>query len=74
MDADARALKEACRSFEARYGIEAFLDVMASIMQDRLGDHGLAIEFDGSDEDPPPLQPVAVDEVGLPMPDEGAAG
>jgi hypothetical protein len=43
MGADARALKEACRSFAAMYGIEAFLDVMAGIMQDRLGNHGLAI-------------------------------
>jgi hypothetical protein len=45
MDADARALKEACRRFEVKYGIEAFLDAMAAIMQDRLGDHGLKIEF-----------------------------
>lgn len=45
MDADAKALKEACRRFEAKYGIEAFLDVIAAIMQDRLGDHGLKIEF-----------------------------
>ncbi|WP_234890768.1 hypothetical protein [Agrobacterium vitis] len=42
---DAKALREACRSFEAKYGIEAFLDAMAEIMQDRLGDHGLNIEF-----------------------------
>ncbi|MEZ2223516.1 permease [Rhizobium sp. RCC_161_2] len=74
MDADARALKEACRDFEARFGIEAFLDVMAGIMQDRLGDHGLAIQFDGSDEGAQPLQPLDIDEVGSPMPNEGAAG
>jgi hypothetical protein len=49
MDADARALKEACRGFEAKYGIEAFLDTMAAIMQDRLGAHGLAVQFDDSD-------------------------
>lgn len=42
---DAEALKEACRSFEAKYGIEAFLDAMSTIMQERLGDHGLNIEF-----------------------------
>lgn len=51
MEADARALKEACRDFEARYGIMAFLDVMTGIMQDPLGDHGLAIQFDDSDEE-----------------------
>ncbi|NTZ63267.1 hypothetical protein [Agrobacterium tumefaciens] len=45
MDADAKALKEASRRFEAKYGIEAFLDAMAAIMQDRLGDQGLTIEF-----------------------------
>ena len=73
MDTDVRALKEACRSFEARYGIEAFLDVMASIMQDRLGDHGLAIQFDGRDEGAPPLQPLDVNQAGSPMPDEGEA-
>jgi hypothetical protein len=42
---DAKALKEACRSFEAKYGIEAFLDAMSTIMQERLGDHGLNIQF-----------------------------
>jgi hypothetical protein len=53
MDIDARKLKEACQSFEAKYGIDAFLDVMAGIMQDRLGAHGLNIEFydDGVGED-----------------------
>ncbi|CAN7628909.1 hypothetical protein [Neorhizobium sp. LjRoot104] len=30
--------------FESKYGIEAFLDVMAGIMQDRLGDPGFNIE------------------------------
>jgi hypothetical protein len=49
----ARILKEACQSFEAKFGIEAFLDVMAEIIQDRLGAHGLNIEFydDGVDDD-----------------------
>ncbi|WP_244432317.1 hypothetical protein [Rhizobium leguminosarum] len=42
---DAKALREACRSFEAKYGIEAFLDAMAEIMQDRVGGHGLTIDF-----------------------------
>lgn len=42
---DAKALEEACRSFEAKYGIEAFLDAMSTIMQERLGNHGLNIEF-----------------------------
>jgi hypothetical protein len=45
LDADAKALKDACHNFEAKYGVEAFLDAMAAIMQDRLGDHGLNIEF-----------------------------
>lgn len=45
MDADTRALKEACRRFETKHGIEAFLDAMAAIMQDRLGDQGLNLEF-----------------------------
>ncbi|WP_257625486.1 MULTISPECIES: hypothetical protein [unclassified Rhizobium] len=45
MDAGAKALKDARCRFEAKYGIEAFLDTMAAIMQDRLGDHGLNIEF-----------------------------
>jgi hypothetical protein len=42
---DKKALEEACRHFEAKYGVEAFLDTMAAIMRDRLGDHGLDIEF-----------------------------
>lgn len=74
MNADARALKAACRSFEARYGIEASLNVMAGIMQDRLGDHGVAVQFHGCDAGAPPPQPVDIDEVGPPMPDERVAG
>lgn len=50
VDADAQALGEACRSFEGKYGIEAFLDTMASIMQARLGDQGLSIEFIDDDD------------------------
>jgi hypothetical protein len=42
---DAKALKAVCRDFEARHGIEAFLDTIAGIMQDRLGDYGLNIEL-----------------------------
>jgi len=38
LDADAKALKDSCRNFEAKYGVEAFLNAMAAIMQDRLGD------------------------------------
>ncbi|WP_198935197.1 hypothetical protein [Pararhizobium arenae] len=45
MNADAKALEEACRSFEAKYGIDAFLNTMAAIMQDRLSEHGINIEF-----------------------------
>ena len=45
MDDDQKTLKEACRMFEVRYGIEAFLDTMAAIMQDRLGGHGLNIQY-----------------------------
>jgi hypothetical protein len=74
MNADARALKEACRSFEARHGVEASLNVMAGMMQDRLGDHSLAVQFQGCDAGAPPPQPVDVDEVGPPMHEEGAAG
>jgi hypothetical protein len=42
---DTKALKEACHHFEAKYGVEAFLDTMATIMRDRLADHGLDVEF-----------------------------
>ncbi|MCW1411930.1 permease [Rhizobium sp. 1AS11] len=59
MDADAAALKEACRDFEAKYGIEAFLDTMAAIMRDRLGAHGLNVTFDddeGGDQNEEPKE------------------
>ena len=45
MDADARTLKDACHRFETKYGIDAFLDTMASLMQDRLDAHGFKIDF-----------------------------
>jgi hypothetical protein len=78
MDADARALKEACRGFEAKYGVEAFLDTMAAIMQDRLGAHGLAVQFDDSDGSdctvPAPLayRPLNVNGIRQMLPDESA--
>jgi hypothetical protein len=45
LDADARALREACCSFEAKHGIEALLDSMAAIVQDCIREHGLNVEF-----------------------------
>jgi len=51
MNVSKNALKEMCRAFEAEHGIEAFLDTMAEVMQERLGAHGLTIRFDEDDEE-----------------------
>lgn len=72
MEADARALKEACRDFGPRYGVETFLDVMAGIMQGRLRDHGLAVHFNGTDGGAPSLRLPDVNESKALIPDKGA--
>jgi hypothetical protein len=41
----AEELRRACITFEEEHGVEAFLDALALIMQDRLKLHGLEIEF-----------------------------
>ncbi len=43
-------LENACRTFEAEHGVDAFLDAMAKIMQARLAAHGLNVEFDEADD------------------------
>jgi hypothetical protein len=56
-DVSRETLKETCRAFEARHGIDAFLETMAEVMQERLAPHGLDLQFDDGlpEQDAPPV-------------------
>jgi hypothetical protein len=44
-------LEEACTTFEAEHGVDAFLEAMAKIIQARLAAHRVNIEFDEADDE-----------------------
>jgi len=42
-------LKQVCREFEREHGIDAFLETMAELMEERMPSHGINVHFDGMD-------------------------
>jgi hypothetical protein len=52
-------LKTACVNFEHEHGVEAFIDALANIMQDRLRMQGLLLDF--SDDLAEPTHPESLE-------------